>query len=98
MERITAREYARRNKLSLFQVIKKLQNGELNGEQVEENGLKIQYVFLDEDPGVKRGRSGSPSRRREESNIDRLERELGILRREVERLQKMMEHCCKKKK
>jgi hypothetical protein len=30
--------------MSLFQVIQKIQKGELRGEQIEENGVKVQYV------------------------------------------------------
>jgi hypothetical protein len=105
MKRVPAREYARRHKLSLFQVIKKIQNGELRGEQIEENGLKIQYVLLEET--AQNGHSSTetegatpPGRISGESPLSTASvvEELRQLRREVVQLRELLERCCFEKR
>jgi hypothetical protein len=98
MSRIPAREYARRHKMSLFQVIKKIQNGELQGEQIEENGLKIQYVLLPEEspePGTAPEKSEVQKEKTDASSNDTgLHKEIRALKEELRELRKLMEQCC----
>ena len=96
MKKVTAREYARQRKISLFQVIKKIQKGELRGEQIEENGLKIQYVLLDtEEPERKESkRNTAPEEAAEESNGNPLLREMQKLREEIAELKQLVKRCC----
>ena len=98
MRRVPAREYARRHKMSIFQVIKKIQNGELRGEQIEENGLKIQYVLLPEEslePGTPPGKIEEEKGKTDASSNDTgLHREIRALREELRELRKLMEQCC----
>ena len=98
MKKVTAREYARRHKMSLFQVIKKIQKGELRGEQIEENGLKVQYVLLEEEKeSEKRPTEGaSASVKTETAENDPVLEEVKKLRRELSELRKLVEECCRK--
>jgi len=100
MKRMTARAYARREKISLFQVIKKIQKGELRGEQIEENGLKIQYVLLEEDSDESLVSEIPPSKNSKEEadpgSLQSLPAELHALKEEVARLRKIIEACCPK--
>jgi hypothetical protein len=102
MQRIPAREYARRHKMSLFQVIKKIQNGELQGEQIEENGLKIQYVLLPEassEPARNNAKHAKSSEKAESSppsGEESLHAEIQALREELRELKILMKRCCEK--
>jgi hypothetical protein len=83
-------------------VIKKIQNGELQGEMIEENGLKIQYVLLQEaalnreSPTSEEPRASAalPSSRNVEEGG--LQAELHALREELHALRKLMEQCCER--
>ena len=95
MERVSVREYARRRKLSIFQVIRKINRGELKSESVEENGVKVQYVLIDNssadnDSPTKEEFSPEPDTERSS-----LSEEIALLRRKVEQLEKIIEKCCK---
>ena len=95
MEKYTVKEYARRHKMSIFQVIRKINRGELKAESVEENGIKTQYVLLDTplSPPESDGEKEGPAVRSKENS---LEEEVTLLRREVERLAEIVESCCRK--
>ena len=100
MKKIKAREYARQQRISLFQVIKKLQKGELKGEQVEENGLAVQYVYLPDeaDDGEEAGTSSPPSEPTPaQVSREELAREIRLLRDEVRRLGELVKRCCTEK-
>jgi len=95
MERVSVREYARRRKLSIFQVIRKINRGELKSESVEENGIKVQYVLIDDSPA----RNDSPAKEefspKSGAEHSSLSEEIALLRRRVEELEKIIEKCCK---
>ena len=103
MRKIPAREYARRHKMSLFQVIKKIQNGELRGEQIEENGLKIQYVLLPEEPSESAAKSDKHQKNDEKTNPtphsgeEKLHAEIRALREELRELKTLMKRCCERR-
>jgi len=100
-EKIPARTYAQRHKLSLFQVIKKINTGELEGEVTEENGRKVQYVLVEEKPSSPPGeefRKEAPVAQTSEASQDALLLELKQLRIEVARLRQMVEKCCAEKR
>ena len=95
MERVSVREYARRRKLSIFQVIRKINRGELKSESVEENGIKVQYVLIDDssdDNDLPAKEEFSPESHAEQSSLSD---EIALLRRRVEELEKIIEKCCK---
>jgi len=48
MEKVTVKEYARRHKLSIYNVIKMTREGKLKSEKVEENGKEVVYILIDE--------------------------------------------------
>ncbi len=48
MKRMTLKQYAVKHKLSLFNVLKMVKNGQLQSETVEENGKEVTYVLPNE--------------------------------------------------
>jgi len=92
MKKISAREYATKHRLSLYQVIKEIQSGKLKGEAVEENGRNIQYVFVSDDPAAPSPQGSSRPASGETPPADvpnsLLLRELKQLRREIELLRR----------
>jgi len=93
MERVSVKEFARRHRLSIYQVIKKINNGELQSETITENGSTSQYVILENgsERDTKAGKSKNPSRpENEEDCIAELRR----LRDEVAELRRIVEICC----
>jgi uncharacterized protein (UPF0210 family) len=101
MQKIPARVYARRHRMSLFEVIKRINNGELKGETIEENGVNVQYVLVDASPtpasddSVSHAESPLPEgRRRETAILEKLLLEMAQLRTELARLSRRVEACC----
>ena len=45
MKKMTLKQYAVKYKLSLFNVVKMVKNGQLQSETVEENGKEVTYVL-----------------------------------------------------
>ena len=101
MERISVKEYARKHKLSLFQVIKKINTGELRSESVEENGLKAQYVLVDKEDREASRKSNTAvdesenGEKRMSPSEEKLRLEIQSLRAELRALYKIVEECCK---
>jgi uncharacterized small protein (DUF1192 family) len=48
MKRVTLREYSKRHKLSYFNVMKMVKNGDVKSEIIRENGKDTPYVLIDE--------------------------------------------------
>ncbi|WP_457608239.1 hypothetical protein [Nitratifractor sp.] len=99
MQRMNVREYARRHKLSLFQVIKKINAGELASETVEENGQKVQYILLEEQDAAAREPGPRPDAQAEQTREAKirdelLAREIALFRREIELLRAELRRCC----
>jgi len=97
-KRIKAREYARKHRMSLFQVIQKIQKGELAGETVEENGVRISYVYQNEAGTQTTASSGDiPGDRlppAETADTATLLEEIRALRREIQHLRETIDRCC----
>ena len=93
MEKITAREYARRHRKSLFEVIKMIQQGTLQGEQLEENGRNVQYVFVDKHEDAPSHRT-APDKEIPSPEAHSVQEELALLRKEIERLRAQLIECC----
>jgi len=49
MEKVTVKEYARKHKLSIYNVIKMIREGTLKSEKVEENGKEVVYILTDDE-------------------------------------------------
>ncbi|ADV46715.1 hypothetical protein [Nitratifractor salsuginis] len=92
MEKIPVREYARRHRMSLFEVIKKINNEELKGETVEENGRKVQYVLLEtpSDEVKKEPKVAPQAHPLHPLETNRLMEEIRDLRKRVERLERII--------
>jgi len=103
VKKITVKEYARLNRVSVYQVIKKIQRGELQGVTLEENGMKVNYVVLDEADGPVEGAEApapapQPTASKSEGPVPSdLAAEVARLREEVAALRTLMEKCCAKR-
>lgn len=100
MKKISVKEYARLNRVSIYQVIKRIQRGELQGVTLEENGVKVNYVVLDEEgessgdrPKEKEEETMLPAPENQKEEAD-LAEEIRRLREEVARLRAVVERCC----
>ena len=95
MRKILLKDYARMHRMSIFQVIQKLQRGELQGESTEIDGRKTQYVFEQEEisPAV----SDSATRETDEKPDENLREEIRKLAREIEKLRLTISECCRSK-
>lgn len=49
MEKVTVKEYSRKHKLSIYNVIKMTREGTLKSEKVEENGKEVVYILVDDE-------------------------------------------------
>ncbi len=99
MKKIPVRTYARHHKLSLFQVIKKINAGELQGEVTEENGRKVQYVLVEEElppRSEEKPREETPAPHSSQVGQEAMLLELKQLRIEMARLRQLVERCCEK--
>ncbi len=94
MQKITVKEYARLNGVSVYEVIKRIRRGELQGVTEEENGIRVNYVVLDKtDTSMKTAKSAVPATPSTQERSD-LAVEVARLREEVAELRALMERCC----
>ncbi len=84
MKRMTLKQYAVKHKLSLFNVVKMVKNGQLQSETVEENGKEVTYVL----PHEAKGRQKSVDTKQTEPALsnDEMKKLLLSLQDEVSRL------------
>ncbi|WP_457597170.1 hypothetical protein [Hydrogenimonas sp.] len=98
MAKISAKEYARLKGVSLYQVIKMIQRGELQGTVAEENGVRTRYVVLDEEDA--RPQEAPRSRRKLEAPsptpASSLQARLEALEKRVAELEAALARCCPK--
>jgi len=93
MKRLSIKEYARKHKLSIYNVIKMTRTGELQSATVEEEGKEVVYILLDE----------AKEKAIEEEIILRnppksLKEENAMLKAEIKRLKKELQACRKRLK
>jgi hypothetical protein len=91
MERMTIKAYATKHKLSMFNVVKMVKSGQLRSETVEENGKEVTYVLAGRREKEKPDREATDTEQPESGNgpeerISVLEREVAILKRELDAL------------
>ncbi len=86
MHRMTIKQYAQRHKISIFQTIKKVRNGELESETVEENGKEVVYILCDDGTEEKRIESSVSTESTLRERVEKLEEEVRMLRRELDTL------------
>jgi flagellar motility protein MotE (MotC chaperone) len=92
MEKLTIKAYAKRHKLSIFNVVKMTKSGQLPTETVVENDNEIIYVLIDEDvenevkKGIVKESNNEPYSLRKEN--ERLKKEIQQLKEEIAALKK----------
>ncbi len=91
MQRLTLREYAKKHKLSFFNVLKMVKGGDVKSETVIENDKEIIYILIDE----------KIEKEIEEKILENvtekltLQEENSLLKKEIKRLQEALEACQK---
>ena len=92
MEKVSLREYAKRKKLSYFDVMKLVRNGKVQSETVEENGKDVPYILLEDEVEqvVNEGvvEVNSETMTAEEENV--------LLKEEIIKLKEALERCNKR--
>lgn len=92
MEKVSLREYAKREKLSYFTVMKLVRNGELESETVYENGKDVPYIVIEDKvekkPNEKMEKNKTPKMSLEEENL--------FLKKEIIELREALERCNKR--
>jgi dynactin complex subunit len=82
------------NVMSIYQVNWKINRGELEGVTLEENGVKVNYVVLDETGAISKEPSSEQVSEPAPLPTD-LTDEVRRLREEVVRLRALVETCCR---
>ena len=99
LKRVSAKEYARANRVSLYETIKRVNRGELKGEVVDEDGKKVTYILLEDS-----NKEGNSTKEIEELNstkednnttIKELQNEINELKSRVKELENTIKGCCK---
>ena len=87
MEKLTIKAYAKRHKLSIFNVVKMTKSGQLPTETVVENDNEVVYVLIDEavenevKKGIVKESNNEPYSLRKEN--ERLKKEIQKLKEEI---------------
>ncbi len=79
---LTIKEYAKKYHLSIYQVVRKLQRGELEGYSKEIDGKRVQFVI---DNSAEK-RSITPKNSIKKPQSDSLKDEIALLREEIKSL------------
>ena len=88
MQKMTLKQYATKQKMSLFNVVKMVKSGVLKSETVEENGKEVTYVLVDpsETAGMESNKNTAKTAETTEERVARLEDDVAMLRRELDAL------------
>jgi len=92
MEKIGLKEYARKHKLSIYNVIKMTREGTLKSEKVEENGKEVVYILVDDETEEQLASEiipQNPPKSLKEENI--------LLKAEIKRLKEELAKCKKRR-
>ena len=99
MKLMSVKEYARAHKTSIFMVVKKITSGELESVTMEEDGKKVNYVVVREDPAAESSADGEGAKLGAEiPDVASLAAEMARLREEVKRLEAKLRECCEKER
>ena len=92
VERVTIKNYAKKHKLSIFNVVKMTKSGKLNTEIVEEEGKQVVYILLDDKIEKEVEKVITSEKRKEPYSLkkenERLKKEIVKLKEEIEMLKK----------
>ncbi len=102
VKKITARDYAREHRISLFEVIQKANRKELLSEIVEEKGRKVTYILLEEEgksSEEKNQQTKKSDTPQEGKGFDetRLYKQLESMKEEIRALRKIIEKYCEER-
>ena len=92
MEKVTVKAYARKHKLSIYNVIKMTREGTLKSEKVEENGKEVVYILVDDETEEQLASEiipQNPPKSLKEENL--------LLKAEIKRLKEELEKCKKRR-
>ena len=79
MRKIPINKYARMHKKSIFEVVKEIQSGKLQSEEIEENGRVKRYILMSDDTKI-------ISKEKKDNSGDTID--LSLIFRELQRLSK----------
>ena len=92
MEKVTVKAYARKHKLSIYNVIKMTREGTLKSEKVEENGKEVVYILTDDETEEQLASEiipQNPPKSLKEENL--------LLKAEIKRLKEELAKCKKRR-
>ena len=92
MEKVSLREYAKRHKLSYFNVMKMVKNGDVKSETLTEDGKDIAYILIED----KIEKEIKEKIIQTDAKQLTLQEENSLLKKEVERLRMALEKCNKR--
>jgi hypothetical protein len=92
MEKVSLREYAKRHKLSYFNVMKMVKNGDVKSEIIKENDKEIPYIIIEDE------KEKEIKEKIIETNSKQLtlQEENTLLKKEIARLRVELEKCNKR--
>ncbi len=90
MKRMSVKAYARKHKLSIYNVIKMARTGALESETVEEEGKEVLYILVDEEKEKEVEKEILPH-----NPPKSLKEENALLKAEIQRLKEELEACRK---
>ena len=92
MRHVSLREYSKLHKLSYFNVMKMVKNGDVKSEIVHENGKDVSYILIDEE----QERKVTEAIIKTSSQTLSLEDENRLLEKEIARLKAELDKCNKR--
>ena len=92
MEKVTLREYAKRHKLSYFNVMKMAKNGDVKSVVEVEEGKEVTYVLIDEEQEKKVSENIIETSAKSLTLLE----ENKLLKQEISRLKEALEKCNKR--
>ena len=93
MQRMSLKAYARKHRLSIYNVIKMTREGRLKSETVEENGKEVLYILCDDESEESVTETILP--------VDppkSLNEEITLLKAEIKRLKEELAKCKKRRR
>lgn len=92
MQKVSLREYSKLRKLSYFNVMKMVRNGDVKSEIIHENGKDVPYILMDDEVEKEISEKIIAT----DSKTITLEEENTLLKKEILRLKAELEKCHKR--
>jgi len=94
MKKVTLREYSKLRKLSYFNVMKMVKNGDVKSEIVHENGKDVPYILIDDE--IEKEIDEKIIIMENSNQKMTLQEENNLLKKEIQRLKAELEKCNKR--